>query len=92
MKKKKKNLCLTSDGNKTFKGYIYIYLPRSWVWAPRGHPSFVEEGGPISCLVHHTRARDAPTLNRAGFGFGAGLNSIGFSNNKRFIHLMNEVR
>ena len=84
----RKRLCPTLDGNKTFKGYIYTHLVVSL--GPKGHPNFMEGGGPTSCLVHHKSSCAAAALphtepNWDGFGFGAGcvyiyLNSF-FSSN-----------
>ena len=50
-------------GTRLLKG---IYTPTLQLGlGPKGHPSFVEGGGPSSCLVHNTHARAAAAPNRA---------------------------
>ena len=62
-------------GTRLLKG---IYTPTLELGlGPKGHPSFVEGGGPSSYLVLHTRARTA-ALNRAEFGAGCIYISVSF--------------
>ena len=53
-----KKLVSHTDGNKTFKKYIYTYFVVGF--GPQGAPSFMEGGRPNSCLVYHTRAPPNP--------------------------------